>query len=228
MVSQHRICFGTRCFSIRGDQTVQEVLQGFQTLLKIYQKKSRPFWRDDPFEIGTAKGCLMWVGERQNWEGNVGLGSWHQGPGPILPGSGTSTEPKPSAFAVARLGKHEIVDWRESRRTWATDQSHALIEKIEKQHSSLSIMKTVVFKWFYMLSGWNWKGLANLLGTTVKKTNLIIIFVFKILKMNIFRFVADMLHLGAILILLYRIRKSRNCIGKSNTKLKFTLGLGIQ
>ena len=33
--------------------------------------------------------------------------------------------------------------------------------------------------------------------------------------MNMFRFVADMLHLTAILILIYRIRKSRNCIGKS-------------
>ena len=33
--------------------------------------------------------------------------------------------------------------------------------------------------------------------------------------MNIFRFIADMLHLSAILILLYRIRKSRNCIGLS-------------
>jgi len=32
--------------------------------------------------------------------------------------------------------------------------------------------------------------------------------------MNLFRFVADMLHLSAICILLYRIRKSRNCIGK--------------
>ena len=32
--------------------------------------------------------------------------------------------------------------------------------------------------------------------------------------MNIFRFIADMLHLAAILILLYRIKKSRNCIGK--------------
>ena len=31
--------------------------------------------------------------------------------------------------------------------------------------------------------------------------------------MNIFRFIADMLHLSAILILLYRIKKSRNCIG---------------
>ena len=34
--------------------------------------------------------------------------------------------------------------------------------------------------------------------------------------MNIFRLTGDMLHLLAILILLYRIRKSRNCIGKSN------------
>ena len=33
--------------------------------------------------------------------------------------------------------------------------------------------------------------------------------------MNIFRFIADMLHLAAILLLLYRIRKVRNCIGKS-------------
>lgn len=31
--------------------------------------------------------------------------------------------------------------------------------------------------------------------------------------MNIFRLIADMLHLSAILILIYRIRKSRNCIG---------------
>jgi hypothetical protein len=35
--------------------------------------------------------------------------------------------------------------------------------------------------------------------------------------MNIFRLVADMLHLAAMAILIYRIRKSRNCIGKSNT-----------
>lgn len=35
--------------------------------------------------------------------------------------------------------------------------------------------------------------------------------------MNIFRFIADMLHLAAILILIYRIRKSRNCIGKHHT-----------
>jgi hypothetical protein len=34
-------------------------------------------------------------------------------------------------------------------------------------------------------------------------------------KMNIFRFIADMLHLAAILLLLYRIKKARNCIGKS-------------
>lgn len=33
--------------------------------------------------------------------------------------------------------------------------------------------------------------------------------------MNIFRFIADMLHLAAILLLLYRIRVVRNCIGKS-------------
>ena len=32
--------------------------------------------------------------------------------------------------------------------------------------------------------------------------------------MNIFRFVADMLHLAAILMLLYRIKVVRNCIGK--------------
>ena len=32
--------------------------------------------------------------------------------------------------------------------------------------------------------------------------------------MNIFRFIADMLHLAAILLLLYRIKKARNCIGK--------------
>jgi hypothetical protein len=34
--------------------------------------------------------------------------------------------------------------------------------------------------------------------------------------MNIFRFIADMLHLSAILILLYRIKNNRNCIGKYN------------
>ena len=33
--------------------------------------------------------------------------------------------------------------------------------------------------------------------------------------MNIFRFVADMLHVCAICILAYRIKKSRNCIGLS-------------
>ena len=37
--------------------------------------------------------------------------------------------------------------------------------------------------------------------------------------MNIFRFIADMLHLSAILILLYRIRKNRNCIGTHFTYL---------
>ena len=39
--------------------------------------------------------------------------------------------------------------------------------------------------------------------------------------MNIFRFIADMLHLTAILILLYRIKKSRNCIGKLSLTLTF-------
>ena len=32
--------------------------------------------------------------------------------------------------------------------------------------------------------------------------------------MNPFRFVADMLHLAAILLLLYRIKVARNCLGK--------------
>lgn len=32
--------------------------------------------------------------------------------------------------------------------------------------------------------------------------------------MNLFRLAADMLHLGAILVLLYRIKNTRNCIGK--------------
>lgn len=45
--------------------------------------------------------------------------------------------------------------------------------------------------------------------------------------MNLFRFIADMLHLAAILILIYRIKKSRNCIGKlifpSNLNLTFSL-----
>jgi len=41
--------------------------------------------------------------------------------------------------------------------------------------------------------------------------------------MNIFRFIADMLHLSAILILLYRIKKSRNCIGKNAALIKFHL-----
>ena len=33
-------------------------------------------------------------------------------------------------------------------------------------------------------------------------------------KMNLFRFIADMLHLAAICMLLYRIKVVRNCIGK--------------
>ena len=33
--------------------------------------------------------------------------------------------------------------------------------------------------------------------------------------MNFFRFIADMLHLAAILILIFRIKKNRNCIGKT-------------
>jgi hypothetical protein len=37
--------------------------------------------------------------------------------------------------------------------------------------------------------------------------------------MNIFRFIADMLHLAAILTLLYRIKVVRNCIGKSPAPL---------
>ena len=41
--------------------------------------------------------------------------------------------------------------------------------------------------------------------------------------MNLFRFIADMLHLGAILLLLYRIRKVRNCIGKSWLSTSSTL-----
>ena len=32
--------------------------------------------------------------------------------------------------------------------------------------------------------------------------------------MNLFRFIADMLHLAAIVMLLYRIKVVRNCIGK--------------
>ena len=38
--------------------------------------------------------------------------------------------------------------------------------------------------------------------------------------MNIFRLIADFLHLSAILLLVYRIRKSRNCIGKLPALLK--------
>lgn len=41
--------------------------------------------------------------------------------------------------------------------------------------------------------------------------------------MNIFRFIADMLHLAAILLLLYRIKKARNCIGKYQSALSLTL-----
>jgi hypothetical protein len=37
--------------------------------------------------------------------------------------------------------------------------------------------------------------------------------------MNIFRFIADMLHLAAIVTLLYRIKVTRNCIGKSTPSL---------
>ncbi len=36
-----------------------------------------------------------------------------------------------------------------------------------------------------------------------------------IIIMNIFRFIADMLHLAAICLLLYRIKNSRNCVGIS-------------
>jgi len=38
--------------------------------------------------------------------------------------------------------------------------------------------------------------------------------------MNIFRFIADMLHVVAITLLIYRIKKSRNCIGKYCSKIK--------
>jgi hypothetical protein len=41
--------------------------------------------------------------------------------------------------------------------------------------------------------------------------------------MNIFRFIADMLHLGAILVLLYRIKNTRNCIGKQLLKYIFNM-----
>jgi ER lumen protein retaining receptor len=47
--------------------------------------------------------------------------------------------------------------------------------------------------------------------------------------MNFFRFIADMLHLAAIMILLYRIKKSRNCIGKVfYLSLKFIIGLSCR
>ena len=42
--------------------------------------------------------------------------------------------------------------------------------------------------------------------------------------MNIFRLIADMLHLAAILTLLYRIWKSRNCIGKQLLSQTLTAG----
>jgi len=41
--------------------------------------------------------------------------------------------------------------------------------------------------------------------------------------MNIFRFIADMLHLAAICTLLYRIKVSRNVVGKSRFFLKHLL-----
>ena len=40
--------------------------------------------------------------------------------------------------------------------------------------------------------------------------------------MNIFRFIADMLHLAAIIILLYRIKKNRNCIGMASIPFAFS------
>jgi hypothetical protein len=52
--------------------------------------------------------------------------------------------------------------------------------------------------------------------------------------MNIFRFIADMLHLAAILTLLYRIKVSRNVVGKypashpsrTSTQIKQSLSPG--
>lgn len=38
--------------------------------------------------------------------------------------------------------------------------------------------------------------------------------------MNIFRFIADMLHLAAILTLLYRIKVTRNVVGKSHQSIQ--------
>ena len=38
--------------------------------------------------------------------------------------------------------------------------------------------------------------------------------------MNIFRLIADMLHLAAICLLLYRIKVSRNCVGKYHKAIK--------
>ena len=46
-------------------------------------------------------------------------------------------------------------------------------------------------------------------------------------KMNIFRFIADMLHLAAIVLLLYRIKKVRNCIGKCPNFKKRDSGIGL-
>ena len=46
--------------------------------------------------------------------------------------------------------------------------------------------------------------------------------------MNIFRFIADMLHLTAILLLLYRIRKNRNCIGKPSPSHLTPAGLSCK
>lgn len=37
--------------------------------------------------------------------------------------------------------------------------------------------------------------------------------------MNIFRFIADMLHLAAILTLLYRIKITRNVVGKLRSSI---------
>lgn len=41
--------------------------------------------------------------------------------------------------------------------------------------------------------------------------------------MNIFRFIADMLHLAAICLLLYRIKNTRNCVGKSKFEVESDL-----
>ena len=44
--------------------------------------------------------------------------------------------------------------------------------------------------------------------------------------MNLFRFCADMLHLLAIVFLLYRIKKERNCVGKQKLSFHLTV-IGI-